>query len=226
MKFKQFVILIVVTFVSQSFSGEFNVGDGASYKMIFDHNSPKVDLNIYISHSSFNKLGVEYHFASANSIIPTEMWQQFNFGLGNTGNDKAGLRPTEGYVLTGTSKKPEKLTSDYLNVNDGVQLCDFLFKSINEINADNVITELIETPAGVISADKYRKERNGQVVYFWISEAARPIGLVKLKSEGKKLNHNYEIELTSILKNVKAAIDSNKAIPLSHETKMKLPKPI
>jgi hypothetical protein len=182
----------------------FEVGSGSQFKLTMQE-SLNANLNIYISESSLNQLGVEYFFTT-DGILGQKMWQQFIFKVTGEGP----LQINAGYVKTPDMTFAESLFAKK------EQLTKFLIKE-----------EKIEVPAGFVLTQHYRKERNGQVVDFWISPVAMPIGLVKLISSSKtKVEHNYKIELLSLLKKVKAEIDPLKSKPLSDKGKAILAKPL
>ncbi len=200
----------------------FNAGEGAKYSLVMQEGG-KADLSIYISESSFSRLGVEYYTSvDAGFAGKIDLWQQFIFGI----EPDSPLFVTEGYVKAKDFKKPQKLTSEYLNVNNGVQVNDFLFSKLEEIQKFKIKDEMVEVPAGRILASLYRKERNGQTVDFWISEKAKPISLIKLVSKGKKVSHNYQIELLELLRGVKKTIEAKEAEPLNEIGKQYIAKPL
>jgi hypothetical protein len=75
-------------------------------------------------------------------------------------------------------------------------------------------------------ATRYEQEKEGQVLTYWISDEARPLGLVKLRSRGPKASQNYELVLVSLLKNVGRKIDPNKAVALTAEGRAVLDTPL
>jgi hypothetical protein len=165
-------------------------------------------------------LGVEIHFGAGNLFI-TNMWQQFHFKIVDSGP----LMITAGYIKTDQKSKSEIMTKELFQQNHGVEVQDFLFSKKEQIQQFHIADELVEIPAGSIMAKHYRKKSNGQVVDFWISEKVLPIGLVKLVSKSDKIQtNNYSIELASLLKNVKSAIEPSKAIPLTGKTAKLLSK--
>lgn len=210
--------IILICLLSSSYAKKtFNVGDGARYNLQFEDSSP-LTLNIYISESSFTRLGVEYFFE--DQLGMTKVWQQYVLGLKNQGP----LSLLEGYIYSNSMKNPEKMTDQYLNLNEGVRLNDFLFQKKEELEPFKVKSELVEVPAGQVQATHYRKSRDGQIVDFWISPEAKPISLIKLNSKGKKKEQNYSLELKELLRDVKATIDSKKAVDLSEAGKSLLKK--
>lgn len=197
----------------------FDVGEGSQFVM--STQGQKVDLNIYIAKKSEHKMSVEFHFGTGG-LLPTSMWQQFEMEL----KGKSPIKITQGFIQTQPDTKPEKMPQGFFGVNQGVQLQDFLFNSKEMIDGDFIGDEQVEVIAGHVIAKHYRKKRDGQTVDFWISDEVKPIGLVKLTSKStKKQSNNYEIELASLLKNVKPTIDSKQAIQMTSETKKILGKP-
>lgn len=219
MKIKLFLMLLFCT--CSAFSVEYKVGSGNKYNFKMKSGA-SAELNIYISESSFSKLGVEYHFASKD-LLQIQMWQQFIFKI----IDKGPLSIVAGYVKTKELPSAEALTSDYLYVNKGVQVNDFMFAKRSEIEKYKIKNELIEVPAGDVVATHYRKKNGNQTVDFWISEEAGAIGLVKLESHNPKdTQQQYSIELISLIKNVKPMIDPIKAVPLTEKGKSVLASPL
>jgi hypothetical protein len=217
---KPLIILIALSFQFAFAADTFVKGSGSEFSMKSNGISSK--LNIYITKSSFTKLGIEYYFETSG-FIQKKMWQQFILGIHSDGP----LSIEAAYVKTPELSKPEKLTSEYLNVNKGVKLEQFFFSNKSQIDKYKVGNENIEVPAGSLQAVHYRKKNNGQVVDFWISDQVKPIGLVKLSSKNEKvMEQNYEIELVSLLVNVKATIDPEKSGPLTEKGKEALAIPI
>lgn len=207
--------------MSCSFSSDFEVGAGSKYQMEM-RDGGKAEVSIYITENKFGSLGVEYFTTSKESLMTVKMWQQFILGM----EPGSPIFIKSGYIKIPELNKPEKLTSEYLNVNDGVRVDDFLFSDPKELEKFRVGQESVEVPAGKVSALHYRKKRGDQIVDFWISNEAKPISLIKLTSKGKKPTHNYKLELVELLKNVERTIDPSQAVPLSEKGKSFLPKPL
>ena len=75
------------------------------------------------------------------------------------------------------------------------------------MDKDKVGDELVEIAAGSTKATHNRTTGNGQKVDYWISNDAKPMGLVMLVSKiEKNENQNYSLELISLMENVKAKI--------------------
>lgn len=191
------------------------VGSGSDFNLI-NHNGSKVRLSIYVAESSFSKLGMEYYFVGGD-FSRVEVWQRFNLGIG-----VKSLSLDEGYVLSSEMKKPEIMTRDFMENNKkGVQIDDFMFSDEAELEKFKVGLESVEVPAGKILCSHYRKARGDQTVDFWISDKAGAIGLVKLTSNGaNNKDHDFKLELLSLLKNVRPKINPKEAVPLTDKGRM------
>lgn len=199
----------------------FPQGKGSIYQLEVQGQKIPVTVSIYVADSKKDTVSIEYFISSRESLLPLEMWQQFEIAP-----SPSGTKVTKGYVQTKELKNPEILTGDYLNGFDGVKVNDFLFSDENEINKNKIGVESVQVPAGKDQATHYRTAANGQTVDYWISDSAKPIGLVKLVSKHPTdEKRNYKLELTSLMKNVKAFIDPAKAVPLSATGKSLLSKP-
>lgn len=219
--YKQLVLLVFLLSLNV-FGNSFKVGTGSQFNLKMEKGG-NADLNIYITESTFTSLSVEYFFFANLGIVQHKMWQQFQFQI--KANSPIELK--NGYVKNADMTAPEKLTPDYFKVNTGVQVNDFLFSKAEEIEKLKIGVEKIRIPAGSIKASHYRQSNNGQTVDFWISDQAKPIGLVKLISKNEKNpDHNYTIELKTLMKNVKAGIDPSAAVPLTDKGRAALAKPV
>jgi hypothetical protein len=200
----------------------FVVGTGSKFHLSMK-DSPTAELAIYIAESSDQNIAVEYFFHAMNTFVETKMWQQFHMKMGSNG----AIDIHKGYVKTTSVDHPEILPKGFFAQKDGVQLNDFLFAKEEILNKFKVGDEKIEVPAGSVTASHYRKTNNGQTIDFWISNEAKPIGLVKLVSvHPKKAINNYSIELIGLMKNVKATINPKLAKPISKETQATLSHPL
>ncbi len=195
-------LLLFVCLQELALGKGFNVGEGSLFQYT-SAQGERADLSIYISESSFTKLGVEYYFITRD-LIKSEMWQQYIFKMDNG----KSLNLENGYLFSSEMKAPEKIKKEMLNVNEGgVRLEDFFFSSMADLEKFKVGFEKIEVPAGIISTQHFQKKKGEQVIDFWISDNAGVIGLVKLVSKGpNNSKHNYTVELKSLLKNVKPKI--------------------
>ena len=188
----------------------FTKGSGSEF--IFSSNGKSIPLNIYFTDIQDKSISVEFHFA-ANEMFMKNMWQQFELT-----RDEAEIKIQAGYLKLGKEKDIEIMTHGHFGINNerGVEINQFLFSKKARINENFISDEIVEIPAGSVIAKHYRKNKNGQIVDFWIADSVKPIGLVKLVSESKKYpSQNYSIELASLLKNVAAEIDPKKAKKMS-----------
>ena len=210
-----FLLLIFSSFSIFAGTKEYIVGSGSEFKFQ-GKTGENIKLSIYISESSFNKLGVEYFF-STGGLLAIEAWQQYILGISPT-----GMTMEEGYIQSTTMVKPEIMTKDFLDNNsNGVKVEDFFFSKESEIEKNKIGMETIEVPAGSILTSHYQKKRADQTVDFWISDKAGSIGLVKLISKNSKdESQNYTIELQTLLQHVRSKINAKNAVPLSAKGKM------
>lgn len=199
----------------------FQKGSGAEYQLKFE-DSTAANISIYLADVQDKTMSIEYFFSNNTGLIPINFWQQYQVKKEASGP----LELINGYVYAPELKAPEKITKEYFNVNKGVEVNDFLFTKKEEIQKFYLGDEEVSVPAGTVKASHYRKSKDGQTIDFWISEVARPIGLIKLISKQKdNPTNNYEIALSSIVKNVTATIDPKKAVPLTDQGKGYLAKP-
>lgn len=202
-------------------SQSFPPGKGCLYQLEVKGQQIPLDVSIYVASSNKDKVSIEYFISSRESLIPIEMWQQFEIAPSS-----GGPKVTKGFVQTKELKNPEALTGEYLNGFDGVKVNDFLFSTESELNKNKIGIEEVEVPAGKDKATHYRTVTAGQTIDYWISDEAKPIGLVKLTSKhATDQKKNYSLVLTSLMKNVKPFIDPAKAVPLSDRGKSYLAKP-
>ncbi len=202
-------------------SQTFTAGKGCLYQLEVQGQQIPMDVSIYVAGSSKDRVSIEYFISSRESLIPIEMWQQFEISPSSS-----GAKVTKGFVQTRELKNPEILHSEYLNGFDGVKVNDFLFSTESELNKNKIGVEEVEVPAGKDKATHYRTVAAGQTIDYWISDEAKPIGLVKLTSKhATDQKKNYSLALTSLMKNVKPFIDPSKGVPLTELGKSFLAKP-
>lgn len=199
---------------ADDFSKLYTVGSGQTYYMK-SKDSMDATVSIYTTSVDKDSLGIEYYIQSQNSFLKQELWQQFKLEKGSSGP----LKLSEGYILSDTMKKPERMEAKHLKGADGVQMTDFLFGSFEEINKHLLNTEEVMVPAGKVKANRYKISNNGQNVEFWISTDSKPLTLLKLVSTGKKKHHNYSLVLETLVRNVKSKINPEEAVALSKSTR-------
>lgn len=208
-----FKFILLNLFIFSLSVNAFEVGTGSQFIMTLQNQ--KVDLEIYVAKSDVKSVSIEMHMGT-KGIISSNLWQQFEFK--NYGQGPISIEA--GYILLDSTDKPEVLSAEFYHQNKGLQVQDFLFAKNSNIEGDLIGKEMVELTAGDLYATHYRKKRDGQIIDFWISDKVKPIGLVKLVSQSTKdKSNNYELELSSLIKNVKPSIDSSVAIPMTKKTK-------
>lgn len=209
------------TALAADLTKSFPPGKGSIYELEVKGQKIPVTVSIYVAASTTEKVSIEYFLSSGQSLLPVEMWQQFAIAP-----SPSGTKVIAGYVQTKELKAPEILTPEYLEGLDGVRVNDFLFSSEGELNRNKVGEEEVVVPAGKDKAVHYRTVSGSQTIDYWISDSAKPIGLVKLtSSHPSDEKKNYSLALTTLMKNVKPYIDPAKAVPLSALGKSLLAKP-
>ncbi len=215
------ILLISGHALATDLSQSFPPGRGTLYRLEVQGQSLPIDVSIYVASSSKERVSIEYFLSSRESLIPVEMWQQFEIAPSLA----APAKITRGFIQTKELQNPEILTPEYMSGFDGVRVNDFLFSSEAELGKNKVGEETVEVPAGKTKATHYRTTRDDQTIDYWISDEAKPIGLVKLVSTSKEEKKNYKLALTSLMKNVKPFIDPAKGVPLTDMGKSFLAKP-
>ena len=223
---KNSLLVLVLLFsqisIAQTLKDRFPPGSGSNFKMTMSQGGPSIQVGIYIASAKSSSVNIEYFIESQSGLIPISMWQQFEIDLGAG----FGAKIKNGYVKTKELPKPEKMTSEYLLGGTGVQVNDFLFNDPKVLQKNKVGDETIQILAGETKSAHYRTSNNGQTVDYWISDEAKPIGLVKLiSSHPKDANQNYSLELSGLMRNVKPMIDPAQAVPLTATGKSFLVKP-
>lgn len=208
--------------LAQDLSKSFPVGKGSKFKLNMKDSGAPVNVLIYTAAVGSKSVNIEYFMESEQSLIPIQMWQQFQVEV-SAGSPAKVLK---GFVQTKELKQPEEMGQEYLKGFNGVKVNDFLFSSKEELDKNKVADETVSVLAGKTKTTHYRTSNNGQTIDYWISDEAKPIGLVKLVSHSEKdPNQNYTLELVNLMNNVKAKIDPQGAVPLSALGKSLLAKP-
>jgi hypothetical protein len=192
-------------------------GNGSRFKMYHEGSTYDLQVGLIRVDTATGRVVIEV-FAASQLAEP--LWQQFRLSA-------KGSRPTveAGYIQMG-NRAPMRLPDTHLS---GMGSLDMSFFLLSEAELQGTAQkkdgpkwlgqEKLQTPAGSVTCSHFRVERSGQQLDFWVSDAARPIGLVKMVSVGKKSNDNYKLELEELLSGVAAKIDPVKAGPLSEEMK-------
>lgn len=208
--------------MAETLKEKFPVGSGSKFKMEMASGGTPIDVAIYVASNKASSVNIEYFIETQSGFVAINMWQQFEIDLGSG----FGAQIKAGYVKTKELPKPEIMTSEYLVGGNGVQVNDFLFNDPKVLEKNKVGNETIQILAGETKTSHYRTSNNGQTVDYWISDEAKPIGLVKLTSKHlKDNNQNYSLELAGLMRNVKPMIDPATAVPLTNAGKSFLVKP-
>lgn len=219
-------LLLVLCFsqwaFAQSVGKSFPPGSGASYRIKLQQDSTPIELSIYVAEARVDSLHIEY-FMHTKGLLPLEMWQQFEVTVASG----RPLKLERGYVYTKELSAPERLPAEYLQgASGGVQVNDFLFATEAQLAQHRIGVETVEIAAGTTKATHYRVSNNGQTVDYWISDSAKPLGLVMLISKSEKNpQQNYGIELLRLVENVKARINPTQAGPLTEKGRSLLARP-
>lgn len=219
-KFSIFLLTCILSFYSFGFDlKKYTQGSGAQFAM--DLQGTKTEITMSVAYSTKNKMALEIYMNAQNDFLPLEVWQQFH--LSPNGRK---LMVTDGYVLNKLiGEQPQRLTAEYLKgYEGGLKMETFLISSKKDLNKHFIKEETIQVPAGKVKAKKYKVHQNGQTIYYWLSDQAKPFGLVKLISTSKKKDQNYNLELTKLVRNVRRRIEPNQAIPLNKVGRSFLPK--
>lgn len=219
--FLLFCVIFSVSSLAESLSESFPAGKGSTYKIKMRQDTTPIFLSLYVAGTRVDSVHIEY-FMETKSLVPVQMWQQFEIGVSTSG---ASIR--KGFIQTKDLTNPETMPMEYLRgASGGIQVNDFLFADKAKLEKDKVGIETVEIAAGSTKATHYRVSNNGQTVDYWISDEAKPMGLVMLVSKSEKNeNQNYSLELTGLMENVKAKILPEKAVPLTDKGKSMLAKP-
>lgn len=215
-------LLLSFNSFAQSLSESFPAGKGAAYKVRVNKEKNPIFLSLYVAGTRVDSVHIEY-FMETKTIIPVQMWQQFEIGV----EANKGATIKKGFVQTKELPQAEIMPPEYLKgASGGIQVNDFLFANKAQLDKDKVGEELVEIAAGSTKATHYRTSQNGQTVDYWISDDAKPMGLVMLVSKSAtNENQNYSLELVNLMDNVKAKIVPEKAVPLTDKGKSFLAKP-
>jgi hypothetical protein len=205
--------LLAQTAWADNIPRSFPAGTGARYQLHTPTGNASVTISI--AESSAKHVVVEMYFAG-QGFMSSEMWQQYVIDL--PGNGAPVVR--EGYMLRGEASAPERMPADVLAGLDNASVADFLIASRGDLDRWKRGDERVVVPAsgpGGIAATKYEQPTGSQVVTYWISDDAKPLGLVKLVSRGTKPAQSYEFALESVLTHVGTKIDRKRATPLTAE---------
>jgi len=197
-------------------------GNGSRFTMQSQGTTFDLNVGLLKVDSAAGRAVIEV-FAAAQLSDP--LWQQFVLAV-------KGERPVveSGYIQVG-NKAPMVLPKQHLTGVGSLDVGLFLL-SESELRKGGsakglklVGSETLTTPAGKVACSHYRVETAAQKVDVWVSDEARPIGLVRMVSSGKQPTENYQLELQELLSGIAPKIDPAKAGPLTPEMKAILSKP-
>lgn len=195
-------------------------GNGSRFKMHSQGSTFDLNVGLVKVDPAAARAVIEVYAAAQ---LSDPLWQQFTL-------DVKGDRPTveSGYIQVG-DKAPMTLPKQYLTGVGSLDVSLFLLSESDlrtgtTRDLKNVGQETIATPAGAVKCSHYQVEKAGQKLDVWVSDEARPVGLVRMQSAGKQKEENYDLELQELLSGVAPKIDPAKAGPLSEEMKKLLAK--
>ncbi len=207
-------ILFQFNSYAQNLSQSFPAGSGSEFEIKFKQDNTKTNLSIYIAATRTDSVFVEF-FIETKDLIPLLLWQQFEIGITTQGSE---IR--SGYIQGSEFNNPEIIPKNLIKEESGIPLTDFLFKNDKNQNANFLGDEIVEVAAGSTKAKHFQITKNKQILDYWISDEAKPLGLVMLTSKNPEIKEqNYSIQLLNIIENKKAKILPEKAIPLTEKGK-------
>lgn len=203
-------LLLVISQValSQNLAQSFPTGKGSRFVLNLPE-AANIEVLVYVASSTHDSVDVEMAFSTNLAGIPLKLWQQSQLQMRN-----GQAVPTATFLQTNLMSQPERFQLSDLGKTQDLQISDFVLVSPDSVKKYLVGEEAVETPAGTVRAKHYRQNRGEQTLDYWISDEAKPIGLVKLKSNGK---HPFDLTLGALIKNVPRKINPATAVPLSAE---------
>ena len=193
-------------------------GSGATYDLTL--NDSPTEVTIGFMDQTAKKLVIEITMQPKNEGegLNLRMAQQFHLGLVN-----GKIQILKGLLKIPMVEKPQILPAEYLEGFNGVQVKSFLIGSAQDLDDKKIGSESITANGKKYSTVHYRHTENGQTIDYWVSDQAKPMGLVKLTSKGSSTQHNYNMLLKGTRSNLKAEIDESRAEPLNSTAKSFLP---
>lgn len=210
MRFGFLILVVSVSLFADDLSHSFPKGKGSRFVLKMDGISS--DVSILVADSSPTSVNIEYYISGSRSLLPVELWQQYK--LSKRGG--ARLQIVEGYQMSNGWKNPERMDATSLSQLEAKGLGDFLLSESDNMGALKVGEEEVLLPAGKTKATHFRQTRDGSTTDFWVSNEAKPISLVQLKSSGKA---NYSLVLDSLISNAVPKIIPQNAVAPSAKGK-------
>ncbi len=187
------------------------LGDGARFSLSLGDARP-VDLVIVSGKTPSGGAWVDYALSEGGGL--GQVRQRFVLEGPTSG---APVRVTEGYIQLPGMAAPERLPQEHLAARDGLSLEGFLLQRASQVRDLRVGEEVVQVGAGSVKAVHFRRTEADRVVDFWVADDAAPVGLVLLKSRGKRPMDTYTVELQALVKNARG-MDTAHARPLSPGT--------
>ncbi len=196
----------------------YQIGSGATYNLALS--SGNSDVTIGFVEQTAQKLVVEIAMKSSgeNDGLNATMLQQFQLGLVG-----GKIQILKGIMKIPMIEKPQILPAEYLEGFSGVQVKSFLIGSSKDIDGKKVGEEAISAGGKTYQTTHYRHVENGQTIDYWISDAAKPMGLIKIESSGSSQSQNYKMTLKNSVSGVTTQINERDAEPLNDTAKTFLP---
>lgn len=196
--------------MGQNLSQSFPAGSGSKYEIQFKDQSDPTEISIYVAGTRSDSLFIEF-FMESKGIIPVQLWQQFEIEI-QEGKSKI----KSGYLYAKDFKTAEIIPPKMLKEESGIPLNDFLIFEKGKAPGKFIAEEIVEIAAGSTKAKHYQMIKNDQTLDFWISDEAKPIGLVMLTSKNhKKSDQNYSIQMMNLIENKKSQIKPEEATTIT-----------
>jgi hypothetical protein len=196
----------------------YTIGEGSKYVLNTDSGPTEVTMAVIKRTGDRLVIEVMMKSLSDSSALQIQMWQQFHLRLVS-----GKMQIEKGIMKIPQIEKPQIFPAEYLQGYSGVKMNSFLIKSEKDISGKKVGTESLTTDAGSFKAAHYQHTENGQNLHFWIADAAKPFGLVKMTSKGSGMGQNYSMTLKGSVSGYKSNVDASKAEPLNEMAKAFLP---
>ncbi len=195
-------------------------GNGSRFTMTNQGTSYDLHVGLVKVDRAASRAVIEV-YAAAQFADP--LWQQFTLAVKSD-------RPVveSGYIQIG-AKAPMRMPDKSLAGTGSLDMSMFLLsesdlKGGSTRDMKLLGQEKISTPAGTVQCTHYRVDKPEQKLDFWVSDEAKPIGLVRMVSVGKKPIDTYQLELQELLSGIAPKINPANAVPLSDEVKAILSK--
>ncbi len=205
-----------------SLAESFPVGSGSQY--FLNTGLGPAEVNIYVQSVKGNKLAVEMYMRETSGRSPG-LYQSFDLEL----NSSQNVALKDAYLKRSSNSPPERMPRNVLEGTGQWKMSEFSRISPQDLKKDFVKEVELEMEFGKLKTLYFKKEKNGLVLEYWISEKVKPFGLVKMRSQGPKKKDNYTLDFKSLLTGVKSEINPKKAVPLTEEGQillgLKKPKP-